>query len=232
MRQRLGRPVTWAVLGTAALASIAAAWTTAPARTAADQGSAISVAPLPGQVQEPSLVFASYNVCKTNCAPPAPSWDDRRTRVARTIAEAGVDVIGLQEVTHQPTTNAKTQFLDLQQLLRPAGFVAPAYTSESDQCRWRADDPHPCTHTTGLLFRADAVEQVIMPDGSASAGTLPMGQVTAGMTADAAPRKVVWAYLQGRPGGVGDGIGPFLAIVVHTSTLRDPANEAARIAFG
>ena len=81
----------------------------------------------------PALVFASYNVCKTDCAAPAPSWDIRRDRVARTIVESSVDVVGLQEATHWPTTNAKTQFLDIQNLTAPYGFKSPEYTNESDE---------------------------------------------------------------------------------------------------
>lgn len=175
----------------------------------------------------PTLVFASYNVCKTDCAPPAPSWDVRRDRVARTIVESSLDVVGLQEVTHQPTTRAKTQFLDVQQLVAPYGFVAPAYTPESDECRWTAANPHPCTHTTGLLYQSATVQQATTPNGTASAGTVPMSRIVAGLTPDAAPRKVVWAYLRGT-----NGAGPFLALSVHTSTFKDQANEVSRVAFG
>ena len=175
----------------------------------------------------PALVFASYNVCKTDCAAPAPSWDIRRDRVARTIVESSVDVVGLQEATHWPTTNAKTQFLDIQNLTAPYGFKSPEYTNESDECRWTASNPRPCTHTTGMLFNTKTVQQVTTPNGTPSAGTMPMSRIAAGLTADAAPRKVVWAYLKGL-----NGAGPFLALSVHVSTLKDPANEASRIAFG
>ena len=175
----------------------------------------------------PTLVFATFNVCKTDCAPPAPSWDVRRDRVARTIVESGIDIVGLQEVTHQPTTSAKTQYLDLQALTAPFGYIAPSYTSESDHCRWTADNPHPCTHTTGLLFSTRTVEQVSLPGGLASAGTVSMAEIASGLTVEAAQRKVVWAYLRGL-----NGFGPFLALSVHTSTLKDPANEASRVAFG
>ena len=53
-----------------------------------------------------TLVFASWNVCKVGCAAPAPSWEIRRDRVARVIAESGADVIGLQEATNNPTATA------------------------------------------------------------------------------------------------------------------------------
>ncbi|CAB4886278.1 MAG: hypothetical protein F2793_09590 [Actinobacteria bacterium] len=175
----------------------------------------------------PALVFATFNVCKTDCAPPAPSWDIRRDRVARTIVESSLDVVGLQEATHWPTSTAKTQFIDIQNLTAPYGFIAPTYTNDSDECRWTAANPRPCTHTTGMLFKTSTVQQVTTPNGTPSAGTLPMSRIAAGLTADTAPRKVVWAYLKGV-----NGAGPFLALSVHTSTLKDPANEASRVAFG
>ena len=194
-----------------------------------ERATQVQVIPMTAEVAPigPTLVFATLNVCKTDCAPPAPSWDVRRARVARTVVESGIDVVGLQEVTHQPTATAKTQFLDLQALTAPYGFVAPSYTTDSDRCRWTATDPHPCTHTTGLLFSTRTVEQVSLPGGLASAGTVPMADIASGLTSDAAPRKVVWAYLRGL-----NGFGPFLALSVHTSTLKDPANEASRVAFG
>ena len=175
----------------------------------------------------PALVFASFNICKNDCAAPAPSWDIRRERVARTIVESSVDVVGLQEATHWETTNAKTQYLDIQNLTAPYGFAAPAYTADSDECRWTAAIPRPCTHTTGMLFKTSTVQQVTTPNGTPSAGTVPMSRIAQGLTADAAPRKVVWAYLKGL-----NGAGPFLALSVHVSTFKDPANEASRIAFG
>ncbi|MSW80646.1 MAG: hypothetical protein F2840_05790 [Actinobacteria bacterium] len=179
------------------------------------------------RVGSPALVFATFNVCKTDCAAPAPSWDIRRDRVARTIIESSVDVVGLQEATHWPTSTAKTQFLDIQNLTAPHGFVAPTYTADSDECRWTAANPRPCTHTTGLLFKSSTVQQISTPNGTPSAGTVPMSRIAAGLTADAAPRKMVWAYLKGL-----NGAGPFLALSVHVSTFKDPANEASRIAFG
>ena len=192
----------------------------------------VTIAPMMAQAEVPSLVFASFNVCKTSCTPPAPSWEVRRERVARTIVESGVDVVGLQEVTHHATAAAKTQYLDLVALLRPHGLLPVAYTAGSDACRWTAERPHPCTHTTGLVYRASTVRQVVLPEGQASAGTVPMADISPALTSDAAARKVVWAYLEGAPGDGGAQVEPFLALVVHTSTLKDPGSEASRIAFG
>ena len=189
---------------------------------------AMSVPPLAGTVgaNGPSLVFATYNVCKTDCAPPAPSWEVRRDRVARIIIESGLDVVGLQEVTHWPTARAKTQFLDVQNLVAPYGFVSPAYTPESDECRWTAAGDKACTHTTGILFNTARVRQVTTPNGTPSAGTVPMSRIVDGLAPDSAPRKVTWAYLEGT-----NGTGPFLALSVHASNIKDPANEASRVAF-
>ena len=189
---------------------------------------AVSVAPMAGTVATgPALVFASFNICKTDCTAPAPSWEVRRERVARVIAESGPDVVGLQEATFWPTAHAKTQLLDVQGLLAPAGFALPVFTADSDECRWTAAGAKACTHTTGVLFNTRKVRQVSLPAGAPSAGTLPMSGIVGGLTADAAPRKVTWAYLEGL-----SGIRPFLVLAVHTSNLKDPANEAGRVAFG
>jgi endonuclease/exonuclease/phosphatase family metal-dependent hydrolase len=200
----------------------------APVAVGSEEPTTVVIKPFEGNVAPgPTLVFASFNVCKVSCAPPAPSWDVRRERVARVIAESGVDVVGLQEVTFNPTSTAKTQFLDLQNLLAPAGFAAPTMTPDSDRCRWTAANPHPCEHTTGLMFSTRTVRQVATPNGSASAGTLPASDVAGGLSADSANRKISWAYLEGL-----DGTGAFLALSVHTSNLKDPTNEASRVALG
>jgi endonuclease/exonuclease/phosphatase family metal-dependent hydrolase len=194
----------------------------------ADQPVQVVIAPMEGTVARgPTLVFGSFNICKTDCAPPAPSWEVRRERVARVIAESGVDVIGLQEATFWPTANAKTQLLDVQGLLAPAGYVQPIFTTDSDECRWTAVGAKACTHTTGVLFNSRTVRQVATANGTPSAGTLPMSEIVGGLTPDAAPRKVTWVYLEGL-----NGTRTFLAVAVHTSNLKDPANEVGRIAVG
>lgn len=186
----------------------------------------VSAPPLAGTVGA-SLVFASFNVCKVSCDAPAPAWDIRRDRVARVITESGLDVVGLQEVTFNPTSTAKTQFLDVQNLIRPAGFVAVTMPPAADECRWTAANPHPCDNTTGIVYNSRTVSQVTTPNGSASAGTLPASEIASGQDADSAIRKISWAYLQGN-----NGTGPFLVVSVHTSNGKDGSSEASRVALG
>lgn len=204
---------------------------TAPAAVAADTAAAppeeaasVVAAPEAATISGPTLVFASFNVCKVDCAPPAPSWDVRRDRVARVITESGLDVIGLQEVTHNATATAKTQFLDVQQMVAPAGYVSPVYTKESDECRWTQVGVKACTHTTGILFNANTVRQVELPNGMPSAGTVPSSRIDQTLTGESATRKVTWAYLEGL-----NGTGPFLALSVHTDSAKDPETEANRV---
>jgi endonuclease/exonuclease/phosphatase family metal-dependent hydrolase len=172
------------------------------------------------------LAFATYNVCKTDCAAPAPSWDVRRARVARTISESGVDVLGLQEATWQPTAYAKTQLLDIANLISPAGYVSPTFSQGSQECAWTKENPHKCTHTSALFFRSSTVEQVATPNGTPSAGVTNEGTIVAGLDADSASREVAWAYLRARGGSA-----PFLALSIHTSTYKDAAHEASRVLF-
>ncbi len=225
----------WWVPVAVAVASLSAGLLIGPVADAPVDGSAnaaeplaVSVGPMAGTVAKgPTLVFGSFNICKTDCAAPAPPWEVRRDRVARVITESGVDVVGLQEATFWPTAHAKTQLLDVQVLLAPAGYVLPAFTPDSDECKWTSADAKACTHTTGVLFNSRTVRQVTLPNGMPSAGTLPMSEIVGGLTPDAAPRKVTWAYLEGL-----NGTRPFLVLAVHTSNLKDPANEAGRVAFG
>ncbi|MEI6362469.1 MAG: endonuclease/exonuclease/phosphatase family protein [Actinomycetes bacterium] len=180
----------------------------------------------PAQATATDLAFATYNVCKTDCAAPAPSWDVRRERVARTINESGVDVLGLQEATWQPTANAKTQWQDLANLVSAGGYVSPVFSQGSQECAWTKENPHKCTHTAALFFRSSTVEQVTTPNGTPSAGVTNEGTIVAGLDADSASREVAWAYLRGR-----SGTAPFLALSVHTSTDKDPTHEASRVLF-
>ena len=187
----------------------------------------------PVQATSGNLVFATFNVCKVACAAPAPSWDIRRDRVARVIGESGADVVGIQEATNNPTTAAKTQVADIQTLLAPAGYVSPFFTVDSNECRRPRDaqgeltGPSPCDNTAALLYRTATVEQVTTPTGLPSAGIVQVGSIAPGIDAVSAARSVAWAYLRGK-----NGVGPFLAISLHTDSNKDVVAENSRVAVG
>lgn len=217
-----------AVAATAVAAAVVAGVLSTTTTPVAEPVPTVSVtAPPQAGTVGASLVVASFNVCKVSCDAPAPSWDVRRERVARVITESGLDVVGLQEVTFNPTAYAKTQFLDVQNLVRPAGFVAPTMPASADQCRWTASNPHPCDHTTGIVYNTRSVTQATTSNGSPSAGTVPASAIAGGLDSASAVRKVAWAYLQGN-----NGAGPFLVLSIHTSNGKDAATEASRIALG
>lgn len=179
------------------------------------------------------LVFATFNVCKTDCAPPAPPWEVRRDRVARVIGGSGADVIGLQEATNQPTATAKTQVEDIQvNLAGPQGYAAPTFPIENNDCRRPRDaagqltGPSPCENTSALLFRAASIKQVSVPSGMPSAGITQYGMIVPGSDPAASSRSVAWAYLQPVAGGV-----PFLAIALHTDNGKNPVAEQSRVSL-
>ena len=180
-----------------------------------------------------TLVFASWNVCKVGCAAPAPSWEIRRDRVARVIAESGADVIGLQEATNNPTATAKTQVDDIKGFLAPLGYVAITVdpNSPDNECRRPRDangqlaGPSPCDNTAMLVYRASSVAEFDTPVGS-NAGRVLANSIVGGMGPDSASRSVEWAYLRGL-----NGAGPFLAISAHTDSAKNPQSEADRQAF-
>lgn len=181
----------------------------------------------------PALVFASFNVCKVSCAPPAPSWDVRRERVARIIGETGADVIGIQEATNNPTSTAKTQAEDIVNLAAGRGFASPRYPIDANECRRPRDaagqlaGASPCDNTALLLYRSSTVQQVRLPGGQASAGILLTSSVAPGVDPLSAIRSVAWAYLQGA-----NGTGPFLAVSLHTDSAKTAEAEASRVAIG
>ena len=187
----------------------------------------------PVQAASGNLVFATFNVCKVDCAAPAPPWDIRRDRVARVIGESGADVVALQEATNNPTTTAKTQVADIQTLLAPAGYVSPFFTVDSNECRRPRDvqgeltGPSPCDNSAALLYRTATIEQVTTPTGLPSAGIVQVGSIAPGIDAISAARSVAWAYLRGK-----NGAGPFLAISLHLDSNKDATAETSRVAVG
>ncbi len=165
----------------------------------------------------PALTFATWNVCKTQCPSPAPSWSIRRGRVARVINESGADVIGVTEATEWPFRSG-TQWQDLQRITRPAGYASPRIGN--DQCRRLG-----CTYTARLLIRPSTVQQVDL-GRRASAGYTRVDRIAPGIGIDA-DRQVAWAILEGR-----NGTGPFLAISVHLTNYKTSAGEQHRVRFG
>lgn len=193
---------------------------------------AMSLTGAPAQAEEEVLTFASWNVCKVSCAAPAPPWEVRRERVALVINESGADVVGLQEATNNATSFAPTQVADIAQLVAPAGYQLPVFPDSANECRrplnaaGRPAGRSSCDNTTSLLFKSSTVEQVSLP-GAPSAGISQLGSVGGAQDAESAKRSVSWAYLQGR-----NGTGPFLAISVHTDSVKGGSAEASRIAVG
>lgn len=168
----------------------------------------------------PALVFVEWNVLKANEPAPVPSWSERRVVIGRVLSESGADVIGLNEATEHPVAESRSQWTDIQQLVAPAGYVAP--TLDSNECTFRA----PCTHTSALLFRASTVEQVTFSNGTPDAGATRLGSMVPGLSEDGGLRMVVWAYLRGR-----NGTGPFLAIAAHLPTQKDEVHENDRMVW-
>jgi len=179
----------------------------------------------PAHAASMALTFATFNISKVSAPAPAPGWDVRRERVVRVIAQSGADVVGLQEASWEPTPYAKTQALDVANLLRGIGYVAPSVTKSSQQCAWTKEDPHKCIHTAALFFKSSTVAQAQTPSGD-SAGFVNEGMIASGLDADSAKREVAWAYLRPVAGGA-----TFLAISAHTTNFRDAPHEAGRVAF-
>lgn len=180
-----------------------------------------------------SLTFATFNVCKVNCAAPAPSWDIRRERVARVINESGADVVGLQEATNWATNFSKTQVEDIANLTAPAGYTLVTVNNDMNECRRPRDHhgelagPSPCDNTAALLYRNSTVEQVTSPNGMPTAGITQTGSIIPNLDPESAKRSIMWAYLQGK-----NGTGPFLAISLHTDNQKTPEVENSRILLG
>jgi len=166
-----------------------------------------------------SLMLATWNVCKVDCAAPAPSWGVRRTRMTRVVAQSQADVLSVNEATNW-AYGSGTQWDDIQRLLAPLGLVSPEI--EDDRCEQEG-----CTHTSRLLFRPAAVQQATFTS-LPSAGYARVDDIAPGVPTDA-DRQVAWAYLQGAPGS---GIGVFLVVGVHLTNLKTSAGEQHRVMFG
>lgn len=179
----------------------------------------ISIGPMTRAEPAGSLMLATWNVCKIDCDAPAPSWGVRRTRMARVVSESQADVLSVNEATNWAYRSG-TQWDDVQRLLAPLGLASPEI--EDDRCEQAG-----CTHTSRLLFRPATVQQAVFTD-LPSAGYARVVDIAPGVSTDA-DRQVAWAYLQGVPGS---GIGVFLVMSVHLSTLKTSKGEQHRVMFG
>lgn len=185
-------------------------------------------------VSAPTLTFASFNICKVNCADEAGfPWSVRRERVARVIATSMADVVGLQEATNNSTERAKRQVDDVAQLIAPAGYEKVSFPQSENACRrprtssGQLAGPSPCDNTSALFYRTSTIQQATLPTGGASAGIVQLGDIAPGQDARSASRSVMWSYLQSRDGGT-----PFLAIALHADSAKDELAEASRVAVG
>lgn len=190
----------------------------------------------PAQAQEApqeTVTVASFNICKVNCADPAPPWEVRRDRVSRVIGESGASIIGLQESTNNKVANAKTQALDVEQLVAAHGYAVPAVESRENQCQRPRDEygqlsgPNPCDNTTQLLYKATDFSQTPSVNGSAMAGTYQLGNLVAGQDPSSAKRSVQWAYLRSNTTGK-----DLLAISLHTDNDKSDVSERSREIIG
>ncbi|MDI1289006.1 MAG: endonuclease/exonuclease/phosphatase family protein [bacterium] len=184
-----------------------------------------------------SLVFATFNVCgakpgPTQCATGAAPWEARREKAQRVITESGADVIGLQEVTNNPTAGVKTQVEDVTRLVAAGGYVPLSIADADNECRRPRDangqlaGPSPCETTAMLIYRASTVSPFQPPQGSGT-GRIMLQSIAGGLAPGSASRSVEWAYLKGN-----NGAGPFLAIALHTDSEKSPSAEASRVAVG
>jgi len=184
-----------------------------------------------------TLVFATFNVCgakpgPTQCATGAGPWEARREKAQRVIVESGADVIGLEEVTNNPTAGVKTQVEDVTRLIAAGGYVPISVAEADNECRRPRDSngqlagPSPCETTAMLTYRPATVTPFQPPQGSGT-GRVMAQSIAGGLAPGSASRSVEWAYLKGN-----NGAGPFLAIALHTDSEKSPSAEASRISIG
>ena len=164
------------------------------------------------------ITVATYNVCKLQCAAPAPSWEIRRDRIARVITSSLADVIAIEEATNWKMSDGISQWQDIQNLVAPAGYRAP--TLQDNRCVHQR-----CVNTARLLYNRYMVDQVRFTS-MASAGDLPLDQFTSAPLTVDPHRQVSWGYFT--PKGTSE---MFLAISAHLTNAKTAAGEADRLAF-
>ncbi|MEY2773231.1 MAG: hypothetical protein RJB51_652, partial [Actinomycetota bacterium] len=170
----------------------------------------------------PTLTFATFNIAKPNNTS-VPAWKNRREAIGRTINESNSDVIGLQEATDIRVIGEggvrMKHWEDIQAMSAPAGYLPT--TTEVDTC-----DPNSCIHSAHILYKADKVKQVDLPEGIPSAGQGRLTDIVDGLRY-AKTREFSWAYLEGL-----NGTGTFLAVSLHLNNEKNARGKKDRELVG
>lgn len=177
-----------------------------------------------------TLVAASWNICKPQCAT-GPTWEERQQRLVNTFAYANADILGLQEVTNIRTSTHKTQLANVTSMLAPLGYSHPTYSVENNECRRPRDEnnqlagPSPCDNTAAIFFKNDRIQQVAAD--SETAGITMISSIAPVALLESGARSVAWALLEDKKTGK-----IFLAISLHTSNAKTPEAETDRVILG
>lgn len=170
----------------------------------------------------PNLTFATFNIAKPNNTA-VPAWKKRREAIGRTINESNSDVIGLQEATQIRVVGEggarMTHWQDIQAMAVAGGYLPT--TTEVDTC-----DPNSCIHSAHILYKADKVKQVDLPEGIPSAGQGRLTDIVDGLRY-AKTREFSWAYLEGL-----NGTGVFLAVSLHLNNEKNARGKKDRELVG
>ena len=188
----------------------------APTLTVTEPSIAPTILPVP------TLTFATFNIAKPNNTS-VPAWKNRREAIGRTINESNSDVIGLQEATDIRVIGEggvrMKHWEDIQAMSAPAGYLPT--TTEVDTC-----DPNSCIHSAHILYKADKVKQVDLPEGIPSAGQGRLTDIVDGLRY-ATTREFSWAYLEGL-----NGTGTFLAVSLHLNNEKNARGKKDRELVG
>ena len=170
----------------------------------------------------PNLTFATFNIAKPNNTA-VPAWKKRREAIGRTINESNSDVIGLQEATQIRVVGEggarMTHWQDIQAMSAAGGYLPT--TTEVDTC-----ESNSCIHSAHILYKADKVKQVDLPDGIPSAGQGRLTDIVDGLRY-AKTREFSWAYLEGL-----NGTGIFLAVSLHLNNEKNARGKKDRELVG
>ena len=170
----------------------------------------------------PTLTFATFNIAKPNNTA-VPAWKKRREAIGKTINESNSDVIGLQEATQIRVVGEggarMTHWQDIQAMSAAGGYVPT--TTEVDTC-----EPNSCIHSAHILYKADKVKQVDLPEGMPSAGQGRLTDIVDGLRY-AKTREFSWAYLEGL-----NGTGTFLAVSLHLNNEKNVRGKKDRELIG